>query len=430
MLYHPTLWFFHYLRVYTISSLVSSLVIYLFYWHNGPPPEKPPYVPKRYRWLKRMTDQYCQLLKSWRHKLLEWFTWSRVSASKKFALLSMKLQGAILAHKANHRMQNLKLIAFRYNQALKQHALPRVRFRKRLYVHPLLCLTSLILNPATMSQYDGIPDLATFDTDSLDFGIDNRCSACISNVREHFVGDLLESNKVIKGYGGARIHNVWSGTMQLKIANDNGLVKTFTIPNSYYAPNGDARLLSPQHWAQAMRKSQRPFNGIAPEQTFHNRIVLSWGKSHKTIPLDELNVATFNLASGYKRFDLYCQEARIDIEEEDTKPEILSYSAALIEDEPEDEQVEPDYHVQQPKATSFNLDGPPHTHRTTPVVIEDEEDRQSTNVAAEFLRYHQKFNHCSPKRMQLLARSGVIPRRLAKCPIPVCSSCMYGKATR
>ena len=32
--------------------------------------------------------------------------------------------------------------------------------------------------------------------------------------------------------------------------------------------------------------------------------------------------------------------------------------------------------------------------------------------------------------MQLLARSGVIPRRLAKCPVPVCSACLYGKATR
>ena len=31
--------------------------------------------------------------------------------------------------------------------------------------------------------------LTVFDTDSLDFGVDNICSACISNVREHFVGE-------------------------------------------------------------------------------------------------------------------------------------------------------------------------------------------------------------------------------------------------
>jgi hypothetical protein len=29
-----------------------------------------------------------------------------------------------------------------------------------------------------------------------------------------------------------------------------------------------------------------------------------------------------------------------------------------------------------------------------------------------------------------MARRGILPRRLASCPIPVCTACMYGKATR
>ena len=346
--------------------------------------------------------------------------------------LHLKLQGVILAFKHKRRMHLMKILAFKHNKA---QTLPRVRFRKPQYVFPLLALTTLIVSPASATDsHDGIPatnpDLATFDTDSLDFGIDNRCSACISNVKEHFVGDLIQSNKVIKGYGGTRVQNVWTGTMQINIADDNGRVETFKIPHSYYAPDGDARLLSPQHWAKAMKKSQRPPAGVAPEQTFHNRIVLNWNQSQKTIPLDTLNVATFHLAPGYKRFDLYCQEAKIDPDIEDTEPTILAHSAALIEDEPEDEQVEPEFRVNHPLKTSFDLDGPPQTHSSLPIVIEDEEDKQLTNVSAEFLRYHHKFNHCSPKRMQLLARSGVIPRRLSKCPIPVCSSCLYGKATR
>ena len=63
-------------------------------------------------------------------------------------------------------------------------------------------------------------------------------------------------------------------------------------------------------------------------------------------------------------------------------------------------------------------------------MIEDEEDRQVNNVSAKFLKYHYKFNHCSPRQKQILAQAGVIPRRLAKCPVPVCSACLYGKATR
>jgi len=281
-------------------------------------------------------------------------------------------------------------------------------------------------------SHDGVQVKANFDTDSLDFGVDNRCSACISNVKDHFVGDLVQTNKVIKGYGGTRVHNVWQGTMKLSIEDDNGTVETFLIPHSYYVPDGDARLLSPQHWAKHMKKSQKPPPGVAPEQTFHDKVVLTWNKGQavKTIPLDPLNVATFNLASGFNRFSLYCQECKIDPEQEDLHPSVLAETAALIEDDPKDEETDPDFQVNAPKATSFDLDGPDTSNQSLPNVIEDEEDRQVDNVTAEFLKYHQKFNHCSPRRMQLLARAGVIPRRLAKCPVPVCSACLYGKATR
>ena len=101
-----------------------------------------------------------------------------------------------------------------------------------------------------------------------------------------------------------------------------------------------------------------------------------------------------------------------------------------MEDEPKDKEVDSDFATAEPKTTSFNLDGPARTSPDTPVIIEDKEDRQTNNIMAEFLKYHHKFNHCSPKRMQLLACSGVIPRRLAKCPISVCSACLYDKATR
>jgi hypothetical protein len=46
------------------------------------------------------------------------------------------------------------------------------------------------------------------------------------------------------------------------------------------------------------------------------------------------------------------------------------------------------------------------------------------------LRYHYTFNHASLKKLRILAKHGVIPHRLAKCDSPICSACMYGKATR
>ena len=64
------------------------------------------------------------------------------------------------------------------------------------------------------------------------------------------------------------------------------------------------------------------------------------------------------------------------------------------------------------------------------MVIEDEEERQHTTAASEFLSFHQKFGHILPKKIQVMARRGILPRRLATCPIPVCTACMYGKAAR
>jgi len=77
--------------------------------------------------------------------------------------------------------------------------------------------------------------------------------------------------------------------------------------------------------------------------------------------------------------------------------------------------------------SAFNLDGPTTMRQ---IVVEGEEDRQPTNVAADFLRYHQKFNHVSPKKIQAMAKRGMLPRRLANCPVPLCTACLYGKAKK
>ena len=63
-------------------------------------------------------------------------------------------------------------------------------------------------------------------------------------------------------------------------------------------------------------------------------------------------------------------------------------------------------------------------------VIEDKEDCQTNNHLAEFLQWHHCLGHASPKKIPLMAQHGILPRYLYHCPIPVCSSCMFGKMTR
>jgi hypothetical protein len=82
----------------------------------------------------------------------------------------------------------------------------------------------------------------------------------------------------------------------------------------------------------------------------------------------------------------------------------------------------------------FYLDGPQTSKQAThPTLVEDEEDdvRMSKKpTVAEFLRWYHRLNHIPMNKMQQMARLGLLPKRLARCQVPACTSCLYGKATR
>jgi hypothetical protein len=95
----------------------------------------------------------------------------------------------------------------------------------------------------------------------------------------------------------------------------------------------------------------------------------------------------------------------------------------------------------QATPVDFDLNGPPMTDSegegtqgsarstsTTNVII-DEEDRQPSDLA-ELLMLHHQYGHISFAKLQEMAKQGIIPRRLSKCRVPVCSACLYSKMTR
>jgi hypothetical protein len=212
-------------------------------------------------------------------------------------------------------------------------------------------------------------------------------------------------------------------------------VHAFRIPNSCHVEQGGVRLLSPQHWAKTQSDTERRGTG---SETTSKQVELFWGgrKFKKTVPLDASNVATLRLAPGCTRFGAFCAEAEVHSEEEDAHPTCFDANVGSDdeddgeEDDLHDEEFSEDLREWTPVETSFDLDGPPSTQGTDPVIVEDEEDRQTTTDAALFLHCHQGFGHASPAKLQLMAKAGIIPRRLAKCPAPVCSSCLCGKAAK
>jgi hypothetical protein len=239
------------------------------------------------------------------------------------------------------------------------------------------------------------------------------------------------------------------GTIVWRWNDDQGKHHKFVIPKSFYVPHGNVRLLSPQHWAQTQR-DRKPIQGTGSE-TLDNKVTLFWNqrKCRRTVHLGKAdNVATFLLADGFERFTAFCAKAEVDYKNEQVDPVICMPAQMVSDDEQSDDETETegdnkreDTYTHKAGRSSnegntdewintvdFELDGPEGISR--PIIIEDEEDIQPTNLAAKMLRNHHKFGHVSFPKLQEMAKMGIIPKRLAKCPVPTCSTCLYAKAIR
>ena len=345
-------------------------------------------------------------------------------------------------------------VVWRYNNLVISPVNNPIQKAKHTNLFRLMCLSAVTTHARAESSVLGTNTQMLFDTDSFKIGIDNRCSACMSHVRSDFVGELKLINRKVKGFGGSLISNVSVGTIQWRVEDDSGRVSTFTIPNSYYVPEGGVRLLSPQHLAQQLNDN-RPTPRGTWCATYGDEVVLYWDQRRrsKTIPMDpSTNVATLRSAPGYTKFQAFCAEMETAYPED-----AVVYDSHVIPDEDDDSSVDNDTDTTeldydrtadhtsqtnpidkwpvpscQPCTADFNIDGPnPSTaEKEKPVTIQKEEKYPPTDTATEFLRLHHRMNHISPRRIQQMAKTGMLPAKYAKCVVPKCTSCMFGKATK
>jgi len=69
------------------------------------------------------------------------------------------------------------------------------------------------------------------------------------------------------------------------------MIHDHTILDSYYVPDGQVRLLSPQHWMQKTMSNPERCHHSHSCITKHDHILLTWkDKFVQTIPLDSSNV--------------------------------------------------------------------------------------------------------------------------------------------
>ena len=290
------------------------------------------------------------------------------------------------------------------------------RLKKKLWCFSAVAMAAAI----------NTPKIQTFDSDSVRIGVDNRASGCISFCKEDFDGPLRKCNKIIRSYGGNKSKPLQMGTLKWTWDDDSGKPHTFRITNSYFDPDGGVRLLSPQHWAQATgqpRNAGETTNGIECRLFWNN------GKNKLTIPLNRSNnVATLTTTPGYERFEAFCAEADIgENEGEDRNPIICQQTISIVEDKIDllhTKEIE-----DTPGCEICAFDTVVNNKATKPT------SRSFRNIGelsteAQMLQLHRDLQHIPFSRIQTMARLGIVNKRFAKCQIPTCAACCFGRATR
>ena len=318
-----------------------------------------------------------------------------------------------------------------------------------------LCMVTILTSTTGLVSNRAAHDVG-FDTDSRKVLIDNCATASITNDINDCCTKPVKIKRRVKGVAGTFHPDIYETTIRWDIEDDDGKIHTITLPRSFYIPSTPTRLLSPQHWAQTA-KDNKPVPRGTRCTTYGNSIELVWGQGHfkRTVPLNKKgsNVGEFTTAPGYTRYETFCKKAGTTIEQEDNKP-LLAHNANLIEDDDEsiierspatvgedestddesifqndnldDEENEKYFPSRDVPMTTEFLIGPNETVH----VIPNEEERLPESPTLELLRTHHRMGHLSMAKIQSMARQSILPKRLANCKIPVCTACMYGKATR
>ena len=68
--------------------------------------------------------------------------------------------------------------------------------------------------------------------------------------------------------------------------------------------------------------------------------------------------------------------------------------------------------------------------KDVPNIILDKEDVMGSTDLAEFLCLHHLLGHILMNKMQDMACQGLLPSKFTTCKKPMCTVCLYGKATK
>ena len=309
------------------------------------------------------------------------------------------------------------------------------------------CFTTQTGNPAT----------TTFDTDSIPICVDTGASYCSTTTTNDFLpGTKVSCDIAVTGLA---THQATSrGTVRWRFQDDIGQQHSFDIPDVLHLPHLQNRLLSPQHWAQTFGKE-------AHCDTRGDRLLLEWGSGQyrRTVYFGRNNIALLHTAPGFCRYAEYKQRHTDPRQTQERTP--FCFPAQIHDDTYETEDFPDVTHFElmsQGEADQTSTSQyperreltdplrvaplpPMHSveeHTGTPQIVIDfmDEDEATEpkkgpelpvdDPRTELMRWHRRLGHTPFSKLQHMAQSGILPRRLATIEPPKCAACIYGTQTR
>jgi hypothetical protein len=294
-----------------------------------------------------------------------------------------------------------------------------------------------------------------FDTDSFDILIDNCCSHTLTNDIKDYIEPPVKSTVRVKGYNGST-NSTMMGMVKWKIKDDKGKIPSFILPNTYYSPSVETRLLSPQHWAQTRKKGRDSYC-----ITYHDAIIMRWNrdKYQITAPLDNRKhriVGVVRSSTGITQYLTACQTI-------DAECTTLAYPATICMDCQTAEVTDDEVSIAAPKISQkFSNKEMERVRPVTPTEVEqmreeifkgkepepitykeDEPEEEDLHTYAqdsqEYMHWHNRLNHPSHTVMTRMAKLRMLPREITRIlrtmnkqrvKPPMCNDCCGAKATR
>ena len=317
--------------------------------------------------------------------------------------------------------------------------------KKKNVYNPIKRMTAVAFNAARQA-----PRFCRFDSDSYDLVVDSGASCCMTPYKKDFLpGTYEETTEPVHGLGAGTA--IGKGTVRFHIDDDNGKRHAFDVEETMHVPELPERLFCPQHWSQVMFKT-RPDLADSGVDNKHNGQIMYWTESDGTdytrfIPYTGSNIGVIGCQHGFDNFRCYAANTAFNAfnanyitdDEYDSDDETVPTSEPATKLIPASEGAAASASEGGPSSGTKLRDTPISTdfsHVPTPkpdVVPTDEQSKDKPLMQSDqrlFMEYHERLGHLSWEILRVLAATGLIPKKLAKCPAPKCPGCLYGKATR